>query len=173
MLMCLLIPFLFVLAVVPFSFVLLIFRKTRRPALIALLSAITFLVAAIGIFRVDIGGRVRMHGFHKLAERSVPLVQAIKKFETEKGHPPNSLKELVPEYLLSIPDTGMGAYPMYEYIVGEEARKHDNNPWVLYVFTPSGGLNWDMFMYFPNQNYPERGYGGSLERIGDWAYVHE
>ena len=130
------------------------------------------IIVAIGIFRI--GGQVRMYGFHRLAERSVPLVQAIRGFENEKGHPPNSLKDLIPEYLHSIPDTGMGAYPNYKYIVGEESRKcWDNNPWVLYIDTSSGGLNWDMFMYFPNQNYPKRGYGGALEQIGYWAYVHE
>lgn len=25
----------------------------------------------------------------------------------------------------------------------------------------------------PKRNYPERDYGGTLERIEDWAYVHE
>ncbi len=50
---------------------------------------------------------------------------------------------------------------------------HDNNPWVLIVHTPSGGINFDQFMYFPLQNYPESGYGGWLARIRDWAYVHE
>jgi hypothetical protein len=34
-------------------------------------------------------------------------------------------------------------------------------------------MNWDMFLYFPKQNYPKAGYGGWLERIEDWAYVHE
>ena len=67
----------------------------------------------------------------------------------------------------------MGAYPKYEYVAGEEAKKWDDNPWVLYVRTPLGGLNWDMFIYFPKQNYPEHGYGGVLERVKDWAYVHE
>ena len=57
--------------------------------------------------------------------------------------------------------------------MGEEAHKWDDNSWVLYIDTPSGGINFDMFMYFPNQNSPKTGYGGVLERIGDWAYVHE
>jgi len=30
-----------------------------------------------------------------------------------------------------------------------------------------------MMLYFPKKDYPEKGYGGSLERVGDWAYVHE
>jgi hypothetical protein len=34
-------------------------------------------------------------------------------------------------------------------------------------------LNWDTFIYFPNQRYPDVGYGGWIERIDRWAYVHE
>ena len=170
--MWLLFPFFFAFVMIFVSIVLLIFRKTRKTALLALLASLTYLIVSFGMF--DIGWQVRRYGFHRLAERSVPLVQAIRRFENEKGHPPNSLKDLIPEYLHSIPDTGMGAYPNYKYIVGEESRKRwDNNPWVLYIDTPSGGINWDMFMYFPNQNYPKRGYGGDLEQIGYWAYVHE
>lgn len=69
--------------------------------------------------------------------------------------------------------TGMAAYPQYEYHTGARAAQYDGNPWVLVVFTPSGGINFDEFLYFPLQNYPRSGYGGSLEQLGDWAYVHE
>jgi len=41
------------------------------------------------------------------------------------------------------------------------------------IETPSGGFNWDIFIYFPSQNYPEYKYGGFLEKVEDWAYVHE
>jgi hypothetical protein len=34
-------------------------------------------------------------------------------------------------------------------------------------------MNWDLFYYVPGLVYPERGHGGHIERIGDWAYVHE
>jgi hypothetical protein len=34
-------------------------------------------------------------------------------------------------------------------------------------------LNWDVFFYWPTQDYPKTIYGGSTERIGQWAYVHE
>ena len=67
----------------------------------------------------------------------------------------------------------MAAYPKFEFVAGQKALDYHENPWVLCVFTPSGGINFDQFMYFPKQNYPETGYGGWLERIGDWAYVHE
>jgi hypothetical protein len=67
----------------------------------------------------------------------------------------------------------MMAYPEYEYITGKEAENQYGNPWVLMVFTPSGGINFDMMLYFPNQEYPPTGYGGGLERIDNWAYLHE
>lgn len=46
-------------------------------------------------------------------------------------------------------------------------------PWELLVSCSRGGLNWDVFVYWPGQRYPAYLYGGSIERIGDWAYVHE
>jgi hypothetical protein len=120
-----------------------------------------------------IAGRLRMHGFAALAHRSETLVAAVKAYDAKFGRPPDSLEALVPDFISGIPSTGMRAYPKYEYLAGEKAKPFDDNPWVLYVFTPSGGINFDQFMYFPRQNYPEHGYGGWLERIGDWAYVHE
>ena len=45
--------------------------------------------------------------------------------------------------------------------------------WELRVRCPSGFLNWDVFHYWPGARYPDSLYGGSVERIGDWAYVHE
>ena len=112
-----------------------------------------------------------MDAFHQLAERSKPLVAAIHAYEQKHGHPPETLQALVPEYIPSVPSTGMGAYPKYDYLVG--TTNWNGNPWVLVVFTPSGGINFDQFMYFPLTNYPATGYGGWLQRIGDWAYVHE
>lgn len=45
--------------------------------------------------------------------------------------------------------------------------------WELRIPCPSGGINWDVFFYWPGERYPEHIYGGSVERIGQWAYVHE
>ncbi|MDQ5935721.1 MAG: hypothetical protein QG574_3036, partial [Cyanobacteriota bacterium erpe_2018_sw_21hr_WHONDRS-SW48-000092_B_bin.40] len=36
-----------------------------------------------------------------------------------------------------------------------------------------GMLNWDVFYYLPTEKYPEHDYGGSIEPIKNWAYVHE
>jgi len=45
--------------------------------------------------------------------------------------------------------------------------------WELRVHCSIGFLNWDVFFYWPTQDYPDGIYGGAVERIADWAYVHE
>jgi hypothetical protein len=44
------------------------------------------------------------------------------------------------------------------------------NSWILRADVSSAFLNWDEFLYFPQQNYPAQ---GSFERVGKWAYFHE
>jgi hypothetical protein len=146
-------------------------RATRFSALAWLLAAIVYLPLAMG--GLLIGNQIRFRAFDRLALRSAPLVSAIHSYETDQGQPPPDLSALVPKYLQQVPRTGMMAYPDYHYYVGSAAQRHDGNPWVLVVFTPCGAINFDQFMYFPLQNYPKRGYGGSLARIRDWAYANE
>ncbi len=43
------------------------------------------------------------------------VVEAIERFEAVHGSPPNSLEDLIPNYLPSKPHTGLGKYPEYEY----------------------------------------------------------
>lgn len=137
----------------------------------------TFLMCAsctvlllVGIW---VGQGVWRAAFIRLERRSEPLVQAIHTFVRETGKPPSSLSDLVPKYIAHVPTTGMAAYPNYEFVSGAKAKEYSENPWALFVPTTTGGLNWDVFLYLPRQNYPQEGYGDTLERIGDWAYVHE
>lgn len=131
-------------------------------------------VLVVGTIQFSIywGGRIRHRAFLALAERSVVLVDAIKAYEDKYGAPPASLEALVPDFIPSIPKTGMGAYPKYRYVVPEQDR-YAGNPWVLFVFTPTGIPNFDQFIYYPLQNYPADLDGNPLERIRDWAYMHE
>lgn len=168
-------PFVFgALAAIPAIVVLpfiIIARKWRKAAFAWWLASLCFLpLATIGFI---LGKQIRNSAFHDLASRSAPLVDAIHEFTDQHGSPPGALKELVPDYLGKVPRTGIMAYPDYRYEVGEDAKRYEGNPWVLRVSTPSGGINFDEFMYFPLRNYPSYGYGGSFERIGDWAYLHE
>lgn len=168
-------PFRLPLLLAPFAIVILplvALRRSLRPTALAWwVAAAIALASAIG--GLCIGKHIRHRGFERLAARSAPLVAAILSYDARHGRPPPSLEALVPEHLPAVPKTGIMAYPRYEYHAGDEAKRYDGNPWVLVVDTPSGGVNFDTFTYFPLQNYPQTGYGGSLERIRDWAYVHE
>jgi hypothetical protein len=165
-------PLFAAILVTPILIVLLLFKRTRRRWSFLLMVSILFIPCCIG--GIVLGHKARRLGMQRFAQRSQSLVAAIKEYERDRSSPPHSLEDLVPGYLPVIPSTGMMAYPEYRYCAGEKAKKYyADNPWALTVSTPSGGINFDMMLYFPEQNYPERGYGGSLERLGGWAYVHE
>lgn len=162
----LVVPALFALVVAP---VLLIFRRARLVAIRSLVGAPIVLAAVFA--GTVLGDRVRMLAFYFLAERSSPLVEAIHAYEISRGTPPPDLAALVPDFLPIVPGTGMAAYPTYRYYVGERAANYYENPWVLSIFAPKGGVNFDEFHYFPLQNYPD--HWVSTERIADWFYIHE
>lgn len=157
---------------IPTALLVMILKSARKMAMLALISSLTLCLAFFS--GRDSANRVRMAGFRELAKRSDPLIAAIEAYSRTQGHPPATLRKLVPEFLLKVPRTGMKAYPRYEYVTGKNSRTFDlrGNTWGLYVST-SFGLSFDIFMYLPTQNYPSKGYEGTLERVGKWAYVHE
>ena len=113
----------------------------------------------------------RRAGLQQAATRARPLISAIEKFRVENKRAPHNLQELTPVYLPEIPPTGMAAYPRFEYSVGSE-RTHFQT-YQLQIRTSAGFLNWDTFNYWPEGDYPTEMYGGRVERVGAWAYVHE
>lgn len=155
--------------VIPCSIVFLLFAKLRALGLRLLLLGIIYLATGTALGSAE--DAIRNASFYDLAERSMPLVEAIMAFEKAEGHPPKKLDDLVPTYLDSVPSTGLAAYPHYEIHMGEESSMWKGNPWVLCV--PVGFmLSFDLFLYFPNQNYPSGKYS-AFERFGDWGYLHE
>jgi hypothetical protein len=159
------------LAVAAVGLVGLVSGNTRRQS--AFLAVVGVLLLGSSWGGAALGQRLRAKAFRQLAERAEPLITAIKAHELQMGYPPAVLQDLVPAFLASVPVTGMGTYPDYEYFSGTEAQRYERNPWVLVVPCGGPGLNFDQFLHFPLQNYPQRGYGGALERMADWAYVHE
>ena len=150
----------------------LLFKRTRQTGLKWLFICLVFSVVVVASMRI--GVHIRMNAFASLAERSAPLIAAIKAYEQKHGQPPASLDVLVPEYLPAIPNTGMGAYPEYRYMVVADGDQQDGNPWVIIVHTPTGIIDFDEFFYYPLQNYPSQRWGGNgVERVRDWAYMHE
>jgi hypothetical protein len=153
----------------------LIFKKSRKTSTFIATFSLVFLIT--GIFSMSISGKIRHNAFVKLANNSSELIEAIKQYENQQGVAPETLDNLVPDFLPSIPTTDMGAYPTYKYYRCEKTDQTEtgcfDNPWYLQVDASPGGINFDSFIYLPKQNYPDKGYGGSLERIENWAYVHE
>jgi len=152
----------------PLSILLLPFHRLRRFGVLALSASFAFLITFWPCWYLS--EAIRMSAFHRLAQRSRPLVSAIHEFEDEQGRPPTDLGELIPTYLPRIPGTGMPAYPAYEYSL--DSGLWCGNPWTLSIYCP---LNWslDQFLYFPLQNYPPWGYSGLVEIVDDWAYIHD
>ena len=159
-----------VLFIVPIGIVRMVSQKTRLEGFLFTAAGMT--VAVVCIASLRIAHAERMDSFRELGEKFVPLITAIGDYEKDHGEYPWALHELVPGYIQEIPETGMKNYPEYRYFAGKGARDYEENPWVI-VMNSGYGMGFDLFMYFPLQNYPERGYGGSIERLGDWAYVHE
>lgn len=158
------------LAIIVASPVMILFRKYRIDVARAFAQAVVFLLSFVGGF--SLGLIVWRKCVNELIDHGEPLVFAIHEFAAQHGRPPESLEELVPQYIAAIPLTGNGSFPKFRYVVGEPAA-YDGNPWVIIAIPPSLPMGFDQVMYFPLQNYPKVGYGGGLERFGRWAYVHE
>lgn len=158
---------------VPVGLILLVFRSTRYVASLGLVGCVVLVVMSLLLQRNFVGS-IRTDGFRRASASAAPVISAIERYEGDNGQPPSALSVLVPSYLPSLPGTGIAAYPKFEYeATPNTPQSHFGNAWVLWVETPSGGINWDIFLYLPNQRYPRHGYGGDLERVGRWAYVHE
>lgn len=158
-----------VLPVAGFGLVGLIWSRSRANAL-ACLGAV-LLGAPLTLLGINWSERLRHQAFVELSQRSAPVVTAIQEFVRQRGQPPTALEDLVPDFLPELPETGLCAYPNYTLLSGEKAQRFEANPWVLMVSV--GSLDFDVFLYLPLQNYPAHGFGGVVERMGDWGYVHE
>lgn len=156
------------MAIFPFSIIALIFSRYRSSA--REVAAVCTGIVLGGLLGNLTGSELRMHAFELAAGRAAPLVAAIEAYEQQHGAPPERLSLLVPSFLQSLPDR----LPQIEIAVGDTAReRYLGNSWALAAAVPRGFLNWDEFIYLPNQNYPSSGLGGTIEHLGAWGYVHE
>lgn len=131
------------------------------------------MLVTLSLISLKSADTIRLQGFERLAREAAPLVLAIDAYTAKFGVPPENLDALQvafpPGHLIK-----GGELPDFEYIQGSVATsRYHGNPWVLMLRTPTGPLRWDQFMYYPLQNYPTLAHGGWVERVEDWAYVHE
>jgi hypothetical protein len=147
---------------------LVLISRVRRPAIYILVVSVAMVI--LFVVAVVISSHLRTLGFYFASQRAEPLIAGVEHYIRDHGRPPNHLNELVPRYLPKRPER----IPDLEIIVGATAREqYGGNEWALSALVSTGMINWDLFIYYPNQQYPESGHGGGIERIGRWAYVHE
>lgn len=144
-------------------------RKRFLKALNYFFACAVFAAAFMVLFIIS--SRIRTRAFEAAGENGEPIIAAISGYYSDNGEYPEMLTELVPDYLLEVPWTGLIGYPEFYYF-----KPNDRNlvaDYELGIFCGEGILNWDRFFYWPSEQYPDVIYGGGVERIGRWAYVHE
>jgi len=137
-----------------------------------------FILIIIIIIEITLFDKLERHKSHKafikaftnVTIKAKDLINAIEKYKEENGIYPDKLEVLVPKFISEIPNTGLAGYPRFEYKKADKETifKH----YELLVNTLQG-FNIDVFVYWPERNYPDNFYGGVPEKIEDWAYVHE
>ena len=160
--------------VVPLVFIIGFWRfcsdRDRQNSLVLMACAVSIFIGAMA--GGSLSQHLRMEALLKLAERSKPLITAIKLYEQKTGTPPSTLDALVPEYIPNIPAVGIGVSSEYHYQLFTNSPTYGDNKWVLQVFGAGQSLSFDTFIYLPMQDYSIL-HGSQMRRIGDWAYVHQ
>jgi hypothetical protein len=134
----------------------------------AIFCGIVFVITMIAF---GVGETMRDAAFKAITVRGGPLIAAIKQFQAKNGALPGRLDELVPDFIPAIPDTGVGAYPKFEYLRKPDPAKYDGNPWVLYVNVSTDELMQDLLIFYPDQNYTPNRPGHLAGRFADWAKI--
>lgn len=108
-------------------------------------------------------------GLERVTERAQLLIEAIGAYHIDEGEYPAGLQALVPEYIDKIPYTGAVGYPDYEYEVATDGGYFKT--YEIRVQTPPNFWDRDIFIFWPEENYPAQIYGGNVRLIGDWVYI--
>lgn len=150
---------------------LLVFARFRRRGIV--LTTLCFAFVTGSLLGIWISFHVARMGWHQVTARAEALISAIHAYEQRSGAPPSSLELLVPSDLAEVPTTGLGNLAPFHYRRAEGTNLVMGDRWALRVNPPQIGLGFDTLFYIPSEQYPERGFGGRIERVGRWAYVHE
>jgi hypothetical protein len=144
-------------------------RLLRKGGLAPLSVALPFLFAGGAIVGAYPADWLRTAIFTRWQTRGLELAQAVAAFEGDHQRPPESLEELVPTYIASVPSTALGAYPEYLYLTkpGRLENLH-GNPWALLVVVP-WLLNDELLVYLPKRNYEDLNIQGSVDVLDTWA----
>lgn len=126
-----------------------------------------------GIATLGWATEYRFRRFEDASRVGDRIVAALAKHREDQRHYPEELEGLTPEYLASIPGTGLIGYPTFRYRRDYHDIEHRPGEYELRINCPSGGINFDRLIYWPAEEYPPRIQGNGVSRVGRWAYVHE
>ncbi len=115
----------------------------------------------------------RNQAFGRAAEVGDEVVGALARYRNDNAKYPEDLGQLVPDYLPELPYTGLIGYPDFTYRRDFYDIESRPGEYELRINCPSGGINFDRFIYWPSETYPEKIQGNGVEPMGRWAYVHE
>lgn len=118
-----------------------------------------------------VASMTRMRLIRQATFRAEPLLHALERYREDHGVYPEALDELQPGYVAEVPGTGMIAHPDFVYIPPGEAEPEAGGYNLRVHCFLIGGF--DSLHYWPSQYYPDKMWGGVVERVDGWAYVHE
>lgn len=113
----------------------------------------------------------RLTIFKTAGVKAQKLIDAVEKYNFENGSYPEKFEDITPVYLEKVPGTGIGQYPKFEYSLPgtyDIFKKYQ-----IKIRASLGLMKWDVFIYWPEEEYPDNMYGGYVTRLGSWAYVNE
>lgn len=149
-------------------------RKERDECLADIARAFISVAFAVLYFPIwGIGLMHRTEAFARAAENGNQVVTALAAYRAENGDYPESLEKLIPTYLKEIPFTGMIGYPEFRYVKGYNDLEKVDDSYELRINCSSGTINFDRFIYWPSEEYPDRIQNNGTQPIGNWVYVHE
>lgn len=146
------------------------------------LASLIFLVCTLLMYRTMRFGpnNERHQAMVHIANNSQPLIAAIEQFAHDHdGKPPQTLNQLVPDYLVAVPTTGVARYDKYQYQVNSAPMGTPGpvSRYVLQVYTIEFG-KWDSMTYLPDQNYDQMKPASAFDSIPmtggrKWVYFNE
>jgi hypothetical protein len=126
-------------------------KRARSAALALTMGSLIFLCS--GVLALAVERRLEDAGVDRAIQRGQPLVDAIERFQAANGRSPESLQELVPSYIASVPGTGASAFPEFTYL----PTTGQAGAWSLSVHIGKILFDWRHVEYRPNRAPDELG----------------
>lgn len=137
------------------------------------LAACCLFFMALWLLALKAAGSFRHRAFVQASRVGHQLVGVLARYWNDNGAYPDSLERLVPGYLAAIPYTRMIGYPEFSYLKDRNDTECSPGSYELRIDCTNGPINFDRFIYWPSETYPDRIQAKPVERIDKWAYVHE